>query len=61
MEHENENKVCLNCDKESSDLVTCDDCEQRVCYSCRHDGYVSDVWVITFCYNCHPELKENRI
>lgn len=58
---ENKNKPsCSKCEKEHCDLATCDVCDKRICYYCRYDGYVGDVWVVVFCYECHPELKEKK-
>lgn len=49
---------CLKCNKKSCDLVTCDQCKVPICASCRHEGRVDGIWVITFCYDCQPQLEE---
>lgn len=53
-------KTCAKCDKTCSDWVECDECKKRVCFYCRYDGYVADVWVLSFCYDCQPHLKKEK-
>ena len=55
-----EKKKCANCNKEVYQLSRCDECKQYFCFDCRYDGYDRDVWVLTFCYDCQPELRGKR-
>ena len=53
---------CALCESEAS-LINCDECKERVCFQCRKDCTepLSGVWVLTFCYKCHPELVKEEV
>lgn len=48
---------CSWCSKVTNDIVRCDECNKSFCSSCRYDGCSNDVWVLTLCFLCHPELN----
>lgn len=55
-------KVCAKCGDETRNLVQCDQCKKRFCSGseCRYDAYDHDVWVLTFCYDCQPQLAKKH-